>query len=214
MRRTLIHVLALFAVLGLGVVVNAGSMSGTGYSFDAPQLAGATVQSFDSVAVGVYMTGVFANVTISSSTNMPYRISTDYAGNYNNPAIALENGTYDSGFTTNVLFQFANPVCAFAFNWGASDNAASLTVYSDAAGTNAIESMALPIASSSNNGEWYGLYDPSINSARIFFTVLPNNDGDWCFVDNLHYVGSVIPTPAAGWAGVALLSVMGLRRRR
>jgi len=211
MRRTLICVLVLFAVLGLGVVVNAGSMSGTGYSFDAPQLAGATVQNFDSAAVGVYMTGVFGNVTISSSTNMPYRISTDYAGSYNNPGIALENGTYDSGLTTNVLFQFPSSVSAFAFSWGASDKNASLTVYSDAAGTNAIESMALPIVGFSNNGEWYGLYaaTPSINSARIMFT-----DGDWCFVDELHYVGSVIPTPAAGWAGVALLSVMGLRRRR
>jgi len=204
--------MGLLAVLGLGLQANAGQIAGTGLAFSEPELAGATVVNFDAATPGTYWTNTFGSVTISSYGNMPYIISADYSGQCNNPGIALENGSYDSRFTTGVLFQFANPVCAFAFSWGASDMDAGLTIYSDAAGTSAIESMALPIVKGSNAGEYCGLYAEtrSINSARITFT-----DGDWCFVDELHMTEcAVVPTPAAGVAGLALLIALGLRRRR
>jgi len=212
MKKSLLSGMGLLAVLGLGLQANAGQIAGTGLAFSEPELAGASVVNFDTATPGTYWTNTFGPVTISSQGNMPYRISTDYSGSYNNPGIALENGTYDSGFTTNVLFQFANPVSAFAFSWGASDMAAGLTVYSDAAGTSAIESMALPQVGASNAGDYFGLYAASstINSARITFDA-----SDWCFVDELHLTeNAVVPTPAAGVAGLALLSALGLRRRR
>ncbi|MCC7147450.1 MAG: hypothetical protein IT443_13480 [Phycisphaeraceae bacterium] len=208
MHKSLLCFVGLAAFLSLCPPAQAGQMSGTASSFDAPQLVGATVEDFSSAATGFFWTQTVGAVTISSNGQYAYKIGTDYSGYYNNPGVSLYNGTYSDGLTTGLLFQFDSAISAFAFNWGASDNAATLTVYSDDAGTVAIESMALPIVNAANNGEWYGLYASAIKSARIDFTA-----GDWCFIDNLHYTeGTVVPLPAAVWAGMALLSGLGVRR--
>lgn len=172
-------------------------------------LTGATVISFETVTAGsAYSSLTVSGVTFSAEATKFITVDSSYAGVYNNSGQSLQN-TYSGTAFGNLTITFATPVSAFGFNWGASDATWTLTAFD--ASNNTLEAFALPITSSSNAGEFYGLggYSTAIAKATL---VGPTSD--YIFVDNFKFVAVPEPSVCALALGVAALAVMAGRKRR
>lgn len=177
----------------------------------APTIAGQTaVITFDDQSDTSFASKTIGSVTFSGIGGL-LRTSSAYAGYYNGRgAYYLDN---DAGNTTGIRFDFATPVSAFAFNWGASDQAWTLSAF-DAMGS-LLESMTTPITQGSNAGDFIGIQTANIAWA----TLTTRSGGDWVFVDNLaiaQAATAAVPEPST----YALLALGGMlvftmtRRRR
>jgi PEP-CTERM motif len=181
-----------------------------------PSLAAGQVITFDTETIGTYTTYITTdphnNAMIQSLDGIPFRISADYAGQFNNPGQAIENGTYSTGFTANLKFSgpSGGTANAFGFNWGGADTIWTLTAY-DISG-NVLASYQLPTTGSSNNGEFYGIAATGIN--YVILSAGSTTD-DWVFIDNIEVGtgaggGTSVPEPTTmlllglGLAGVAV----------
>lgn len=183
-------------------------------SSSAPALSGANVIDFTGVPTGSYSTDTFGNVTISA-TSGTYTISNQFAGSYNTTG---ENLQANQSSSESLRFDFASPVSAFGFNFGASDYTWNLQAY-NASGA-PLESYGISATKSVNNGAFFGLADPSISYATLTNT---NSGLDLVTLDNFSSVtapgnggsGPVIPEPGSLWLFASgLLGIAGLKRWR
>ena len=174
--------------------------------------SGATIETFDSAPTGTFTSPVtLGNTTYSVNSGAASHIDGDFIGQYNNFGVnSLHNCYCDDSFSS-LTFTFSQPVNAFGFHWGASDNQWTLSAY-DASNT-LLESFNLPITNGSNAGDFVGLID-----AGIKYAVLSGDAGDYIFVDNVATTGvSTVPLPAGlpmfGTA-VLMLGAIAWRRHR
>jgi len=203
----------LFFVFALTFSANAYFIT----SSSDPTLSGGMVFTFDSETTGTYNTYTTTNgLVIQSLNDAPFRISADYAGQYNNPGLAIENGTYNTAFTYSIKFSAADggTTNAFGFNWGAADTVWTLSVY-DKDG-NLLESDQLPAIGSANNGEFYGIAVNGISYAIL--TGGSDSADDWVFVDNVTVAdgGGAAAVPEPGTMlllGVGLVGVTVARKK-
>lgn len=180
---------------------DAATISGTN-GFGVPVISGAsTTITFDDRPNASFSSLTVANVTFSGiGGNL--RTDNSYPNQYNGRgARYLDN---NAGSTPTIRFDFATPVAAFAFNWGASDVSWVLRAYDSS--NNLIESFNLPLTNNSNAGNYYGLSNPGMK-----YATLSGAGGDYVFVDNFTY--SQIPEPSAVLMGI-LGTTLFLRRRR
>jgi hypothetical protein len=177
-----------------------------------PALAGGEVITFDSAPTGTYYNFTSGGVVFQSLDDMPFRISADYSGQYNNPGLAIENGTYETGFTARMKFSGVGggTTNAFGFNWGASNTTWKLSAY-NAAGA-LIASFDLPITGSSNAGDFVG-----IAAEGISYAILEGDSGDWVFIDNFtsgEGSAAAVPEPATMLLlGIGLVGAAAMRKR-
>lgn len=97
---------------------------------------------------------------------------------------------------SSLRFDFASPVSAFAFNWGAADNYWGLDVYSS--GDSLLGTYSVPPTVASNAGEYFGFAASGISYA-ILTDLKDIFSYDYVFIDNFTYATSRIndvPEPA------------------
>lgn len=172
----------------------------------APAVAGATaLVTFDGQRDQTFASLTLPGVTISGIGGS-LRIDDQYAGAYNSRGSHyLDNAMGD---TDGFRFDFAAPVGAFAFNFGASNVAWTLSAF-NAAGT-LLESVQAPITATSNDGQYVGLRD-----AGIAYATLTTRSFDWVFVDNLRFQAAAVPEPGTvALFGLGTVGLLTMRRRR
>jgi hypothetical protein len=209
--------MVLLGVLATATPARAVLISGFGTPISDPALAGGTVITFDATTAGAYGSLAIGNATFIG-VDAPFNIGADFNGSFNTSGgQSLFNGT--DFVPAQFRVDFATPVDAFAFNWGAADNQWLLSAFDSA--NNLIEANLIPAVFSSNAGDYIG-----VAAADIAFLTLvdqKNNavNGDFVFIDSFTYrIGEDGPVPvpepatlgllAAGLATFALLS----RRRK
>lgn len=176
-----------------------------------PALSGATVIDFEAAPLGPF-TLLTVNGVVFSPMPVGARgyISADYSGSYGATGRSLQN-TYAPDAFGVLRILFPSPVSAFAFNWGASDTQWSLTAYDSS--DNLIETVYLPVTSSSNDG-YAGI---KAGSALISRAVLSGSAGDYIFIDDFKFAGageSAIPEPGTlVFAGIGLSAILLARLR-
>jgi hypothetical protein len=203
--------IGLAMVLGAAAGAAAAPISGLGDPLGHPALAGGTQEGFDAVPAGQYFVLALGNVTYSS-TGDPFDVDGDFNGSFNNiGGQSVSNDFYL--VPDNFRFDFAAPVSAFAFNWGASDNSWLLSAFD--AGNNLLETLVVPPVGSSNAGEYFG-----INTAGISYATLidqkNNLSGDYIFIDRFTTSAAGVvaaPEPATMLLFGAGLASLGIRRR-
>jgi hypothetical protein len=209
MRNLVCGVAATVLMLSAGGASAAGYLVGTGNAQNAPQVAGGSEATFDSVANGSYASVTEAGVTVSGLGGN-VAVENSYAGQYNGRG--AEYISNQQGNTPGILFTFSSAVSAFTFNWGAADHGNwSLEVFS---GSASLGSSAVTPTWYSNAGDYIGWQAAGITSARLTST----GGYDYVFVDNVTSLGGVggVPEPAT-WAlmiGGFGLAGSALRRRR
>ncbi len=193
-------------VAGLFFVGMVGVASATFITSNSDaSLSGGDVIDFAGQTLGSYTSLNVNNVTFNG--NQDLRISDIYAGNYNTSGYYLDNGS--DGFSS-ITFDFTVEVDAFGFNWGASDYSWTLSAY-DNSGT-LLETYTMPITSSSNNGDFYGISASAISYAELKLT----SNSDWVMIDNFTTAGNApVPEPATMLLfGTGLVGLVGMRRRK
>jgi hypothetical protein len=193
---------------------SAATIIGFGDPLSDAALAGGIQQGFDSVANGDYESITLGNVTYIG-VDAPLTIGPDFNGDFNTTG----GKSLFTGFDLiphEFRFDFATPVDAFAFNWGAADNVFILNAYN--ADDELLETLAIPATNMSNAGEYFGLAAEGISYAILSdtFNVFP--DGDFVFIDRFTILGSLTPVPEPATlllfgAGVAAMAVRRRSRR-
>ena len=182
-----------------------------------PSLAGSTLLDFESGPAGTWTTQSFGGLTLTAvnsvyAPNATFLVSSDYAGNYNTRG--RYNATNNGSTFQNLRLDFAAPVSAFGFLFGASDSSWTLTAYN---GGDALESYIIAPVLGSNAGDFFGLAGLS---GATYATLIQNQDYyygyggvDHVFLDNIRYSAAgaaTIPEPgtimllAAGLVGAAV----------
>jgi hypothetical protein len=205
-------VAAVTGILVMTAVAHAAPIAGLGDPNTSPALSGGTVIDFDAGPTGQFATQTFGNVTFTGVGD-PFTIGPDFIGQFNTRGVnSLFNGF--GLLPDQFRFDFATPVNAFAFNWGAGDNDWLLSVFD--AGDNLLESFVVPKTFASNAGEFFGIAHDGIK----FATLTDQNDvfeGDFVFIDNFTFVTgpTVPPVPAPATLlllGCAITGLVALRR--
>lgn len=216
MRRANLVALA-GAIFLLGA--SSGAYGGIITSPDDPALAGATVETFDTAALGNYTTLALDAVTLTAS-DAPFEILDGSTGQYAPPTtlgdrhVILRPGSDSTTDALTVLFDA--PVSAFGMVVGATNYEQTLTAY-DSSGT-VVGTLTLPDQFATLDypyAGFYGLFSPTANISRFTLT---NTDDDFA-MDDLHYAVNVAPIPEPTslvifGLGAALATLAGTRRRR
>lgn len=179
----------------------------------APPLAGATeVMDFDYFPNQTFTNArsMVGNVVVSGVGGADLRIDDSWIGQFNSRGLHYMDN--NQGDTLGILFQFVDPVSAFAFNWGAADAEWTLRAFDSS--DNLLESMVINPTTTSNNGDYFGFAD-----AHIKYATLTTDSYDWVFVDNIAVVqesSTNLPEPAslALFGAAAGAAALARRRRR
>lgn len=166
---------------------NAVLISGTGGTGTDPNLADGTLIDFESTAAGQYASLTIFDVTFSDPGGDVLDVDGDFAGLFNTRGSQSMSNDFDY-VPDQFRFDFASPVTAFGFNWGASDNDWRMDVY----GTDGLlESHIIPKVYSSNAGDYFGAVVNGIS--YVILTDLKDSisNGDYVFVDDFRYVGDI-----------------------
>jgi hypothetical protein len=215
-NRSFAIFLAFLALVCIGNLrtANASLLVGTGGSITAPALSGGTLVNFDAGPTGIFTTLVFGDLTVTG-VDAPFTLGPDYNGQYNTRGTYSVYNDFDY-VPTSFRFDFAAPVQAFGFNWGAADGGQWVLSAFDSGGA-LIESHSVASTWDSNAGDYIGIAANNIAYATISETT---NYGDYVFVDEFVYVtggGGAVPEPAsvAVWSLLAVVGLgYGLRRNR
>jgi hypothetical protein len=169
----------------------AATITGTGDPVTNPFLTGGTMETFDSGPAGESATVALGNVTYQG-INGTFTIGNTYIGEYNTRGVySIYNG--GDGIPANFRFDFATPVQAFGFNWGAADVTWLLSAYDS--NDVLLESFEVTPTAASNAGEYFG-----IAALNIAYATLVSQDveaSDWVFIDNFTTAGDAIPVGPA-----------------
>lgn len=188
----------------------ATNISGLGLPSDHADLAGATVVDFAANVSGDFAASfTYGNVTLTG--NNVLRVTDTFDGSFNMTGNSLALTTNDR--TQEITFEFLAPVRAFGFNIGGTDQAWRLIAYS---ATSAIlDTLDIPVLSSNDNGEWFGVSAPGIASARLFNTAFDvgTDTGtlDYIVLDNVSFANDI---PEPDTIVLVSLGLLGLRLGR
>ncbi len=168
---------------------NAVIISGTGGTGSDATLAGGTLIDFESTAPGQYASITINDVTFTDPGGDEFDIDGDYAGNFNTRGTQSMSNDFDQ-FPDQFRFDFAAPVRAFGFNWGASDNDWTMDVYD---GTDSLlETHTLTKVRRSNAGDYFGAGTDTVGTSISYVILTDLKDrrplGDYVFIDDFRYV--------------------------
>lgn len=218
--KSLIVVAILASSVMSPAFANVSLVSGTGN----PQLAvvGGSQATFADVGTGRYASLATTGITFSTP-GAEFAVSDDYAGQFNSDGRSLQ-GSFDSNAFQSLAIDFAAPVEAVAFNYGAADTNWLLEGF-DAAGRSLGAVVLLP-TQGGNAGTFYGIASSAQDIARAVLSVdlahynPATPHPDYIFIDNVttgQFAAAAPPVPEPGeWAMMAagLAIVGGLARRR
>ncbi len=166
---------AFIMFLASQVQVQATPIVGLGNPLSDPTLTGGTQEGFDTTAPGLYPS-ITIGLVKYTGVGAPLTIGPDYNGSFNTSGGQSIFNDFDN-LPTAFRFDFAMPISAFAFNWGASDSGWVLQAFDS--GNNLLDSLMVPPVNGSNSGEYYGLSAPGIS-----YAVITNaGAGDYVFID-------------------------------
>ena len=186
-RALLTRVAAVAVIAGIAAPASAAALIGRGDPLAVKALTGGTQITFSQP--GTYQSFSEGGLTISG----PVRVTNEFSSAFNTTGASLDN---NRGGTPAVTFSFAQPVGAFAFNFGGTDMTWTLSAF---AGSTLLETLRISPTLGSNNKDYFGLSGANITSATLV------GGGDWVFVDNFTFAAAAgaIPEPAT-WAMMLL----------
>jgi hypothetical protein len=189
----------------------ASSLSGFGDPITNPALIGGTVVNFDAGPAGVFPSVTYGAFTLTG-VDAPLTIGSDYIGSFNSRGVYSAYNDFDY-IPTSWRFDFATPVDAFGFNWGAADNTWTLNAYSP--GGTLLETFSVPAVYGSNAGDYFGIATSGIGYALLSDTGDHVGIGDYVFIDNVTFRGTSVPDAGATTMllGLSLFSLSILRRK-
>jgi hypothetical protein len=206
-------ILAGLLLLGSVAMANASYIN----SSSDTTLSGSAIIDFNNQIIGSYSSLNISGVTFSGSGSIA--IDNMFGGQYNSTGLYLQN---NSGNTLTLNFLFSDPISAFGFNFGASDNNYNIgdspwTLTAYGTGNTLLESYTLPDTWSSNSGDFFGIARNGIVRAE-----LSTQNFDYILLDNFKYVSSddgAAPVPEPGTIallglGMAGLAFYGKRRQK
>ena len=177
----------------------AGTIFGYGSPIDA--IPGGSVIDFTSAALGSHINTTIGDVEFTSNT--AFDITDANAGSFNTTGRHI-----DAPAGWLFQFDFATPVDAFAFNFGAHDFQWTLRGYGVA--DNLLETLVIAGIGGGSLGEYYGLSGGGYSYARL--TAADPND--YILLDNFTYRVAAIPLPASLPLFLSGLVGLGLAARR
>lgn len=187
---------ALGLALALGQAA-ATPITGQGNPTDHAALAGGTVIDFESTGVFNGPSLTLSGVTFTGDTNI--EVDSDFSYGYNNRG--LYHLTNHGSGPDSFRFDFAAPVDAFGFLWGAADIEWTLSAFN---GATLLETLVLNPTRSSNFGDYFG-----IAASGITHATLTSQSSDYVFIDNFT-LSAGIPRAAVPEPGSIALVALGL----
>lgn len=191
----------------------AAFISGTGDPSAA--IPGGAVVNFDSGPTGRFNTP--ATVTLNGVTfggvGGFYDIDSDFIGSFNTRGVNSLSNDFPPGGTQTFTFDFAGPVGAFAFLFGASDFTWRLTAFNSGGGV--VEAYDIAAVFGSNAGDYFG-----ISASGMTRATLQNLGGeaDYVFIDNFTFaresVSAVPVPPSLALLASGAVGLLGVARRR
>ncbi len=221
MLARLVGAMIVLGALAAAIHANATVISGVGDPISDAALTGGTVVNFDTTTAGNYSSLTIGNASFIG-VDAPFTVGADFNGSFNTSGgQSLFNGL--DLVPAQLRVEFATPVDAFAFNWGAADNQWLMSAFDSA--NSLLESTLVPAVLGSNAGDYFGIAATGI----AFFTLVDQKNsivtGDFIFIDGFAYrTGGgdggegppVVPEPATLGllgTGLAFLALMSRRRK-
>lgn len=197
-------------VLAVAASAKAAPIVGFGDPLSNLALIGGTQQGFDAVASGQYNVLTLGNVTYTG-VGAAFDIDADFNGSFNTTGGQSMSNDFDL-IPSQFRFDFATPISAFAFNFGASDNNWLLQAYDSS--NVLLESLLIAPTQASNAGHYFGLALSGISYATLVDQQDVIQQGDYVFVDRFTTSAvSAVPEPGMLFLlGTGL--AMGVRRYR
>lgn len=206
----------LAGALSFSIPANAATALFTGFGLPSadPALAGATVIDFSAVAPGTYTSLSVGGVTFGGG-NGNFVITDNLGNSFNTQGRNFQN-LQNQGSASVLNFTFSNPVMAFGFNFGASNEDWALETFDSS--NNLLTNDLLNQTWFSNSGDYFGVAIANIASARLTQLTNVNDSGvDWILMDNFSYSSQTnnIPEPESLLlAGLGLAALANNRRRQ